>query len=112
MGKNGGRRRATRGAAGLVEELERRVLLAAATTPIINEFLAVNDSGLTDQDGQNSDWIEIYNPTGSAVNLNGWRLTDTSDDPSTWWTFPAVTLNPDKYLVVFASGKDRRVAGQ
>jgi hypothetical protein len=72
----------------------------------INEFLAVNDIGLDDEDRDESDWIEIYNAGTDAADLNGWYLTDDFDD-LTKWAFPEVTLAPDAYLVVFASGKDR-----
>jgi hypothetical protein len=72
----------------------------------INEFLAVNDIGLDDEDRDESDWIEIYNAGTDAADLKGWYLTDDADD-LTKWAFPEVTLAPDAYLVVFASGKDR-----
>jgi hypothetical protein len=74
---------------------------------VINEFVAGNLSGLLDEDGQRSDWIEIYNRGSTAVNLLGWSLTDNPNVPGLW-TFPARTLNPGQYLLVFASGKDRR----
>ena len=48
----------------------------AATTPIITEFLAINDSDIQDEDGNRSDWIELYNPTASDVNLEGYFLTE------------------------------------
>jgi len=73
----------------------------------ISEFLAVNQTGLDDEDRDEEDWIEIHNAGTSAVSLEGWYLTDKADDP-TRWKFPAVTLGPDAYLIVFASGKDRR----
>ncbi|MBN1805811.1 MAG: CotH kinase family protein [Sedimentisphaerales bacterium] len=72
----------------------------------INEFLAVNDTGLDDEDRDESDWIEIYNAGDEAVELGGWYLTDDVNN-LTRWVFPDVTLAPDAYLVVFASGKDR-----
>ncbi len=77
-----------------------------AAAPRINEIVAANKTGLKDEDGEYSDWIEIFNPDGAPVSLAGYRLTD---DPLKLgkWTFPAVTLNPGAYLVVFASGKDR-----
>jgi hypothetical protein len=78
---------------------------------VINEVMAVNNSGLTDQDGDSSDWIELCNEGGSAVNLSGWYLTDRATNLRKW-AFPAVTLLPGQYLVVFASDKNRRVAGQ
>src|ERR1051326_1604994 len=77
--------------------------------PVISEFLAMNSFGLTDQDGQYSDWIEIYNPDAETVNLDGWFLTDNSAN-LTKWRFPATDLFPGSYLVVFASGKDRAVS--
>jgi hypothetical protein len=73
----------------------------------INEFMAVNDIGLDDEDRDESDWIEIYNPGTETVDLQGWFLTDENDD-LTKWEFPQVLLGPDSYLIVFASGKDRR----
>lgn len=74
---------------------------------IINEFLAANGTGLTDEDGDYSDWIEIHNRTNRPVNLAGWALTDDPNQPDKW-TFPDITLDRQGYLVVFASGKDRK----
>jgi hypothetical protein len=76
----------------------------------LNEFLASNGAGLTDEDGDYSDWIEIYNASSRPVNLSGWALTDEPDQP-TKWPFPDLTLGGHEYLVIFASGKDRRLAG-
>lgn len=73
----------------------------------INEFLAANITGLTDEDGEAQDWIEIWNYGPSTVNLNGYSLSDDVDDPGKW-TFPATNIAPGQYLVVFASEKDRR----
>lgn len=81
-------------------------------SPLITEFLASNNSGLLDEDGTRQDWIEIYNPDAAPVDLGGYHLTDNSGIPDRW-TFPSgVILAPGAYLVVFASGKDRAVAGQ
>jgi hypothetical protein len=101
--------RAQRRASGLrFERLEPRLARAAV---IINEFLASNVDGVVDQDGDHSDWIELKNTSAAAVNLAGWRLTD---DPGNLgkWTLPAIDLNPGALLRVFASDKNRRVAGQ
>jgi hypothetical protein len=73
----------------------------------INEFLASNRTGLRDEDDDAEDWIELYNPGTQPVNLAGWSLTDDPRNPGQW-IFPVVALGPDEYLVVFASGKDRR----
>ena len=58
-------------------------------------------------DGDTPDWIEFYNSGTSAVNLNGYGLSDKKDDPFQW-IFPDFSVNPGEYLLVFASGKDRR----
>ena len=79
--------------------------------PRINEFLAVNNRGLADGDGEATDWIEIYNPGAKAVSLGGWSLTDDAESPDKW-PFPNLTLGPRKYLVVFASGKDRTAGNE
>ncbi|MGB0326036.1 MAG: lamin tail domain-containing protein [Akkermansiaceae bacterium] len=74
----------------------------------INEFLANNnDESLQDEDEDRPDWIELHNPAGGAVSLNGMYLTD---DPGnlTKWLIPNVTLSGNGYLVIFASSKDRR----
>lgn len=77
---------------------------------IITEFLASNVKGLTDEDGDSSDWIELFNSGATAVNLFGWHLTDEPGD-LTKWTLPATNLAPKGFLIVFASGKDRTVPG-
>lgn len=74
--------------------------------PVISEFMAANSTTLADADGSFSDWIEIHNPDASAVSLAGWHLTDSAGS-KTKWQFPAVTLAPGAYLVVFASNKNR-----
>ena len=51
---------------------------AACGQAVISEFLASNQAGLTDEDGEHSDWIEIHNPEATAVDLIGWRLTDNA----------------------------------
>ena len=77
---------------------------------IISEFLASNQSGLTDEDGDLSDWIELYNVGNEPASLSGWYLTDDAEDLSKW-TFPETVLPGQSTLIVFASGKDRSVAG-
>ncbi|MCH8042337.1 MAG: lamin tail domain-containing protein [Planctomycetes bacterium] len=89
------------------ERLECRTLL---TGLVISELMAINNSVPLDEDGDASDWIEIYNPTDSQVQLGGWHLTDDDQDFGKW-TFPNATIGPGEYLLLFASQKDRAVAG-
>jgi len=83
---------------------------AAAPSVVVSEIMASNNSTLADEDGDYSDWIELYNSSTNTVNLGGWHLTDTATN-LTRWQFPATNLGPSRFLVVFASNKDRRVAG-
>src|SRR4030042_186144 len=61
---------------------------------IISEFLAGNASSeplengeLLDGDGRSSDWIELYNPTDTAISLDGWGLNTNKKDMK-MWQFP------------------------
>ena len=86
---------------------------AASPALEISEFMAVNQKTVQDADGDFSPWIEIYNPTTNDVSLNGWSLTDDTNN-LTMWQFPNVMLldaadanESDNFMVVFASGKNR-----
>jgi hypothetical protein len=74
---------------------------------VITEFNASNQNGLLDEDGDAQDWVEIYNRGVTAADLTGWSLSDDPEAPSRW-VFPVRVLPAGQYLVVFASGKDRR----
>ena len=71
----------------------------------LNEILTRNVTDITDGFGNREDWMEIYNPNPTIVNLDGYYLTDNAGNP-TKWNFPSVTIPASSYLVVFASGKD------
>jgi len=95
-------------AALMVTTVSRSGYAQAASPPtvIISEFMAANDSGQKDDDGEYSDWIELRNHGEQAVNLAGLRLTDSRKNVGKW-ILPAVTLAPGAELLVFASGKSR-----
>ena len=81
-----------------------------STELLITEFMASNTQTLIDEDGDYSDWIEIYDPCLPSVDLNGWYLTDDPGD-LTKWRFPSVQLIRGGFITVFASGKNRAVPG-
>jgi hypothetical protein len=87
-----------------------RTVTVVSRPVLINEFAASTDVGYPDEDGEFEDWIELYNPNDVPINLSGWSITDDRDDTEKW-VFPNVTIGAGEYLVVFASGKDRAVAG-
>jgi hypothetical protein len=92
-----------------VQALREGALDLPVARVVISEFLssAESSSGLKDEDGELQDWIELHNAGSTPANLNGWSLTDDPDTPDLW-RFPDITLQPDAYLIVFASAKDRR----
>ncbi len=84
----------------------------ADAAPRISEFMAENTRTLADEDGDFSDWIEIFNPDAFPVNLSGYALTDDPLLPQKW-VLPSVTIPGGGFLVVFASMKNRaNPAGQ
>ncbi len=74
---------------------------------VINEVQTSNKSTISDEDGDFEDWIELYNSGVSAVNLYQYGLSDDPAEPYKW-RFPSVVIEPNGYLLVFASGKDRK----
>ncbi len=90
------------------EALEPRHLLAAM--PVINEFLSSNGSGLVNDNGNRSDWIEIYNAGDLTVNLQDYSLTDDPTNTSKF-VFPNLNLLPGQYLVVYADDDANPNAG-
>lgn len=72
----------------------------------LNEVMSENETALPDEDGDFSDWVELYNSGSTTVNLAGFSLSDDSSEPQQW-TFPFTLLAPNEHLVVFCSGKNR-----
>ena len=71
----------------------------------VNEYQSSNDTTIVDFQGDNPDWLELYNMADSAVNLQGWFLSDDPEDLFKW-QFPLVIIPSDYYMLVFASDKD------
>ena len=74
---------------------------------VINEFMSSNNNYYLDEDGDDSDYIEIYNNSENSINLFDFYLSDDNDELQKW-KFPNINLNPKQFLIVFASGKDKK----
>jgi len=83
---------------------------AVSQTLVINEVMASNATTIADEDGDFEDWIELYNPGGEVVHLIGCGLSDDYDNPFRW-IFPDVSVEPDGFLIIWASGKNRTTSG-
>lgn len=74
---------------------------------VINEALSSNQGSLMDADGDTPDWLELHNGTDTAIDLDGYCLSDKLDDLDQW-TFTDTLLQPNSHLLIMASGKDRQ----
>ena len=50
---------------------------------VINEIMSSNTTTIYDEEGDASDWIELYNNGANQVNLVGYYLSDDSLDIKT-----------------------------
>jgi hypothetical protein len=73
---------------------------------VINEASNRNFTQLLDEDGDNNDWIELYNSSSNKIILNNWALSDSRSD-LVKWPFGLTEIEPKSFLVVHASGKNR-----
>lgn len=71
--------------------------------------MSANGTTFLDEDGDFLDWVEIYNPTSSSINLEDYSLSDGFSNLEKW-SFPSVTIPPNGFLFVFLSGKNRSLA--
>ena len=73
---------------------------------LINEVMSANQGTLLDENGDSSDWLELYNAGNTEVNLAGWALSDSTN---AWkWSFNSGVIAPQGFLLVFASNKNRQ----
>lgn len=81
--------------------------LSAHAQLFINEIVSSNTSasGFADEDGQYSDWFEIYNSSGSPINIGGYHLSDKVDQPTQFVIPAGVTVPANGFLVMWASSK-------
>jgi hypothetical protein len=83
----------------------------AAQGLVINEFSSSNASLISDEDGEFSDWIELYNSSNAPIQLANFGLSDDPETPFKW-TFPSRIIPSQAFLLVFASGKNRKTGDQ
>lgn len=73
----------------------------------INEFMADNDTTLSDPDFNNfGDWIELYNNSTSIADISGWFLTDDSTNIGKWQIPPATIIEENSFLLIWCDQMD------
>ena len=80
------------------------VFVKAQTPVVINEFMASNNSIEPDPQGEYDDWIEIYNPSASPVDIGGLYLTDDLSVPNKWQFPDSTTIPAGGFLLVWVDG--------
>ena len=69
---------------------------------VINEFMADNSSGIQDNQGDFSDWIELYNKGNDTIQLGSYFLTDDLNNPIKW-PLPTGFIEPNGFKLFWAS---------
>ncbi|GAB5409799.1 MAG: hypothetical protein BalsKO_21640 [Balneolaceae bacterium] len=87
-------------------ELTDEPVTIGATFSELNELIVINEINYNSaEDSDSGDWIEIYNPGGSTIDLSGWIFRDQSEE--NMYEFPNGTaIESDNYLVVTNSASD------
>jgi hypothetical protein len=74
---------------------------------LINEVSSAADTAFLDEDKSMEDWIEFYNTTSAAINMNGYKIIRDESGRTKSWTFPDILIKAHSYLTVFCSEKNR-----
>ncbi|MBQ6232514.1 MAG: lamin tail domain-containing protein [Clostridia bacterium] len=74
---------------------------------MINEVMPVPKTGLRDEDGEFSDWIELYNAGTATLRLSDFALSDNEQKPLKWFFPEGAVIEPGQYYIVFCSGKNK-----
>jgi len=80
---------------------------------VINEYSCANATSAGDPDffGEMEDWIELYNTSGAAINLNGYYLSDKASNPTKFQIPGSITIPAGGYRMVYASGRNQIAGG-
>ena len=81
-------------------------LLQLKSQIVINEYSGANYDTYTDNYGDYEDWMELYNPTASDIDIAGWYLTDKSSNPTKWLVPSSFIIPANGVALVFCSGRD------
>ena len=74
---------------------------------VFNEVMSSNTGTIWDEDNDTPDWFELYNNGSTSIDLSQYVVDDDPDTTGSW-AFPFYVLDPGKYLLVYASSKDRK----
>tara|TARA_B100000508_G_scaffold55003_3_gene42755 strand:+ start:137194 stop:140178 length:2985 start_codon:yes stop_codon:yes gene_type:complete len=73
---------------------------------VINEIQSSNSDTYLDESGDFDDWIEIYNPNDSIVNLKGYYLTDDPEDSTKYLIDNDLLVAGNEHLVIWCDNEN------
>ena len=72
---------------------------------IINEIMSSNKGTYADVDGNQYDWVELYNGNNYDINLKNYGLSD--DKSKIKWVFPEIIIKAKEYLIINLCGEKK-----
>lgn len=82
----------------LLDDAQLTAFLDADTTTIVDPIVITEINFKSAPEADSDDWIELYNHTGTAIDLTGWQFTDGAGHAYAF--APDTVLWPDSYLVL------------
>jgi len=77
-------------------------------TPVAPGHIVISQFRTRGPDGADDEFVELYNPTGAAVNISGWLIRNSSSCGTTVQTLvtisSGVVLQPGQHFLAAASG--------
>lgn len=86
------------------------IVLPAVGDVVINELMADNGNTAYDSNGENDDWVELYNHTATAKDLSGLYLSDDVTN-LTKWQIPLGTAINANDVLIFWTDNDTEQSG-
>ena len=84
-------------------------LLESNGQVVINEYSAANYDTYTDNYGEYEDWVELYNTSGSPIDIVGWYLTDKPSNPTKWMVPSSFIIPANGVAIIYCSGRNEIV---
>lgn len=81
------------------------IVEAEVANVVLNEFMTQNKT-FTDNYGESSDWIELYNASDKEIDLSGYTITDSYSNPNKWTVPQNVKIGAGEYLIIWFDGLD------
>lgn len=80
---------------------------------VINEYSCANSTSAGDPDfyGEMEDWFELYNTSGTALDLNGYHLSDKGGNPTKFQIPGSIVVPAGGHLMVYCSGRAEIAGG-